>query len=74
MMRNDPIDDKMSLFRQQASIISRKKEAAAENLHDAKDELASCRQEAAEKREGVKGVQGEEVLKGDEVSTDGVKV
>ncbi|XP_071798485.1 intraflagellar transport protein 81 homolog [Asterias amurensis] len=66
MMRNDPIDDKMSLFRQQASIISRKKEAAAENLRESKDELAACRQEAAEKREGVKGVQGEEVLKGDE--------
>ena len=36
-------------------------------LQDSKDELHACQQEAAEKREMVKGLQGEEVLKGDEV-------
>ncbi|XP_071950346.1 intraflagellar transport protein 81 homolog isoform X2 [Antedon mediterranea] len=66
MMRNDPLDDKVSLFRQQASIIARKKEGAAESLKDAKDEVMSLRQEINEKRETVKGLQGEEVLKGDE--------
>ncbi|XP_038049933.1 intraflagellar transport protein 81 homolog [Patiria miniata] len=66
MMSNDPIDDKMSLFRQQAAIIGRKKETAAETLQDSKDELHACQQEAAEKRENVRGLQGEEVLKGDE--------
>ncbi|XP_033126976.1 intraflagellar transport protein 81 homolog [Anneissia japonica] len=66
MMRNDPLDDKVSLFRQQASIIARKKEAAAESLKEAKDEVMSLQQEIQEKRETVKGLQGEEVLKGDE--------
>ncbi len=67
MMRNDPVDDKFALFRQQASIIARKKEAAAETLSDAKDELQQCQQELGEKREAAKGLEGDEVLKGDEV-------
>ena len=67
MMRNDPVDDKFALFRQQASIIARKKEAAAETLGDLKDELGQCQQELAEKREATKGLDGGEVLKGDEV-------
>ncbi|XP_070538822.1 intraflagellar transport protein 81 homolog [Ptychodera flava] len=66
MMRNDPIDDKLSLFRQQASIIARKKEAAAEVLSETKEELQACQREVREKREQAKSVQGEEVLKGDD--------
>lgn len=66
MMRNDPVDDKFALFRQQASIIARKKEAAAETLGDLKDELGQCQQELTEKREATKGLDGGEVLKGDE--------
>ncbi|XP_002742265.1 intraflagellar transport protein 81 homolog [Saccoglossus kowalevskii] len=66
MMRNDPIDDKLSLFRQQASIIARKKEAAAESLSENKETLQSCLQEVREKREQAKSIQGEEVLKGDD--------
>lgn len=66
MMRNDPTDDKLSLFRQQASIIARKKEGAADALHEAKDELSQAKQELAEKRDAMKNLDGEEVLKGDE--------
>ena len=66
MMRNDPVDDKFALFRQQASIIARKKEAAAESLSDAKDELQQCQAELNEKRDAAAGLEGE-VLKGDEV-------
>jgi len=66
MVRNDPIDDKLSLFRQQASIIARKKEAAGEKLHDAMDELQSLESEVAKKREVIKEADGEEILKGDE--------
>ena len=67
MMRNNPTDDKLSLFRQQASIIARKKEGAADTLHEAKEELSQAKQELSEKRDMAKNLEGEEVLKGDEV-------
>lgn len=67
MMRNDPIDDKLSLFRQQAVIIAGKKETAAEALKEAKDELQQCQQELQEKREAAKNVGSEQILKGDDV-------
>ncbi|PIK37901.1 putative intraflagellar transport protein [Apostichopus japonicus] len=66
MMRNDPIDDKLSLFRQQAVIIAGKKETAAEALKEAKDELQQCQQELQEKREAAKNVGSEQILKGDD--------
>ncbi|XP_041482844.1 intraflagellar transport protein 81 homolog [Lytechinus variegatus] len=66
MMSNDPKDDKLSLFRQQASIIARKKEGRADALREAKEELIQAKQELTEKRESAKNLEGEEVLKGDE--------
>ncbi|XP_030837564.1 intraflagellar transport protein 81 homolog isoform X2 [Strongylocentrotus purpuratus] len=66
MMSNDPKDDKLSLFRQQASIIARKKEGRADGLHEAKEELVQAKQELVEKRESAKNLEGEEVLKGDD--------
>ncbi|KAK7933336.1 hypothetical protein WMY93_004232 [Mugilogobius chulae] len=45
MMRNDPMDDKLTLYRQQASIIIRKKEAKAEELQEAREELANAEKE-----------------------------
>ena len=68
MMSGDPTDDKLSLFRQQATIISRKKESAAEQLRESRDELGKMEVEIEEKREAAKQGDGEEVLKGDEVS------
>ena len=53
MMSGDPTDDKLSLFRQQAAIISRKKEAAAETLREAREDLVKCELEIDEKRSQV---------------------
>lgn len=66
MMSGDPMEDKLSLFRQQVAIISRKKDAAAENLREAREELGKVENEIGEKRETLKQSDGEEVLKGDE--------
>ena len=67
MMSGDPTDDKLSLFRQQAAIIARKKEVAAENLKEARDDHAKTEAEMLEKKQLLKDADGGEVLKGDEV-------
>ncbi|MGH0144197.1 UNVERIFIED_CONTAM: hypothetical protein FKN15_047057 [Acipenser sinensis] len=67
MMRNDPMDDKLSLFRQQASIIARKKEAKAEELQEAREEMASMDKVLTEKSSRVRDLDGNEVVQGDEV-------
>ncbi|CDQ91300.1 intraflagellar transport protein 81 homolog [Oncorhynchus mykiss] len=66
MMRNDPIDDKLSLFRQQASIITRKKEAKAEELQEAREELAALDRELNQKNSQARDQDGDEVIRGDE--------
>uniref|UniRef100_A0A2I3HLZ1 Intraflagellar transport protein 81 homolog n=1 Tax=Nomascus leucogenys TaxID=61853 RepID=A0A2I3HLZ1_NOMLE len=66
MMRNEPIEGKLLLYRQQASIISRKKEAKAEELQEAKEKLANLEREASVKRNQTREFDGTEVLKGDE--------
>lgn len=50
MASSEPLDDKISLFRQQASIVSRKKAAAAEALAVARDNLAVVERRLAETR------------------------
>ncbi|VDP08048.1 unnamed protein product [Schistosoma curassoni] len=40
MISNEPFDDKISLFRQQAAIVRRKKLAAAETLTTTRDRLS----------------------------------
>ncbi|XP_027422618.1 intraflagellar transport protein 81 homolog isoform X2 [Bos indicus x Bos taurus] len=66
MMRNEPIEGKLSLYRQQASIISRKKEAKAEELQEAKEKLANLEREVSVKTSQTREYDGTEVLKGDE--------
>ncbi|XP_029573249.1 intraflagellar transport protein 81 homolog [Salmo trutta] len=66
MMRNDPMDDKLSLFRQQASIITRKKEAKAEELQEAREELAALDRELNQKNSQARDQDGDEVIRGDE--------
>ncbi|XP_075439568.1 intraflagellar transport protein 81 homolog [Ascaphus truei] len=66
MRRNDPMDDKLSLFRQQAAIIARKKETKAEELQEAKEELVGLGKEREHKSSQARDVDGAEVLKGDE--------
>ncbi|KAL4220507.1 Intraflagellar transport protein 81 [Mactra antiquata] len=67
MRSGEPMDDKLSLFRQQAAIIAHKKENAAESLREARDEYSRLMNEVDEKRELAKQASGGgEVLKGDE--------
>ncbi|XP_045152650.1 intraflagellar transport protein 81 homolog [Echinops telfairi] len=66
MMRNEPIEGKLSLYRQQASIISRKKEAKAEELQEAKEKLSILEREVSLKTNQTREFDGTEVLKGDE--------
>ncbi|XP_029475985.1 intraflagellar transport protein 81 homolog isoform X1 [Rhinatrema bivittatum] len=66
MMRSDPLDVKLSLFRQQASIIARKKEAKADELQEAKEDITNLEKEMALKASQTREFDGTEVLKGDE--------
>ena len=49
---NDPMEDKLTLFRQQAAIIARKKESTAEKLNDVRVELSALEDEVKEKKSG----------------------
>ncbi|XP_069727059.1 intraflagellar transport protein 81 homolog [Phaenicophaeus curvirostris] len=66
MMKYEPIDSKFSMYRQQASIISRKKEAKAEELQAAKEEMSSTERQMLQKTSQAQELKGSEVLKGDE--------
>ena len=46
------MEDKLTLFRQQAAIIARKKESTAEKLNDVRVELAAIEDEVKEKKSG----------------------
>ncbi|NXG61612.1 IFT81 protein, partial [Hemiprocne comata] len=67
MMKYEPIDNKFLMYRQQASIVSRKKEAKAEELQAAKEEMSSTEREMLEKTNQARELGGSEVLKGDEL-------
>ncbi len=66
MPGSDPVQDKLVLFRQQAAIISRKKETALENCKSFMDELATLEKELQAKREQLKEFDGGEVLREEE--------
>ncbi|XP_078237894.1 intraflagellar transport protein 81 homolog [Pogona vitticeps] len=66
MMKYEPLDSKFSMYRQQASIISRKKAAKAEELQAAKEELSNLEKQMLQKSNQARESNGEEVLKGDE--------
>ena len=66
MPGNDPMQDKLTLFRQQASIIAKKKEAAAEDYKALSDELSGLESELETKRDKLKEFDGGEVLREDE--------
>ncbi|NXI45696.1 IFT81 protein, partial [Galbula dea] len=67
MMKDEPTDSKFSLYRQQASIFSRKKEAKAEELQAAKEEMSSAEREMLQKTSQAQELEGADVLKGDEM-------
>jgi hypothetical protein len=49
---NDPMEDKLTLFRQQAAIIARKKDSTAEKLNDVRVEFAAIEDEIKDKKSG----------------------
>ncbi|KAJ6656716.1 hypothetical protein lerEdw1_003603 [Lerista edwardsae] len=67
MMKYEPIDSKFSMYRQQASIISRKKAAKAEELQATKEEMSALEKQMLQKSNQARELNGTEVLKGDEV-------
>ena len=60
------MEDKLTLFRQQAAIIARKKETTAERLNDARLALNTAEDEVREKRDQVSSFGGDTVMKGDD--------
>ncbi|KAJ7309778.1 hypothetical protein JRQ81_007845 [Phrynocephalus forsythii] len=66
MMKYEPLDSKFSMYRQQASIISRKKAAKAEELQAAKEELQNLEKQMSHKSNQARESNGAEVLKSDE--------
>ncbi|XP_033935523.1 intraflagellar transport protein 81 homolog, partial [Pseudochaenichthys georgianus] len=66
MMRSDPMDDKLTLYRQQASIIMRRKESKAEELQEAREELVSAERDLRG-RSQAQDSEGGEIIRTDEV-------
>ncbi|XP_028269658.1 intraflagellar transport protein 81 homolog [Parambassis ranga] len=67
MMKNDPMDDKMTLYRQQVSIVIRKKESKAEELQEVREELAAADRELRQRTSQARSSDGEEVIRSDEL-------
>ncbi|NWI95289.1 IFT81 protein, partial [Pitta sordida] len=66
IMKYEPTDSKFSMYRQQASIMSRKKEAKAEELQAAKEEMSSLERQLQQKSSQAHELGGSEVLTEDE--------
>ena len=58
MPGSNPVQDKLTLFRQQAAIISHKKQAEEENYKAALDELASIESELKKKEDQLESAEG----------------
>ncbi|GAA6072535.1 intraflagellar transport protein 81 homolog [Tachysurus ichikawai] len=69
MTRTDPMDDNLTLYRQQASIIARKKEAKAEQLQESREEVNTITRELNAKSQAA-GQGGLEIIRSDEVQHD----
>ena len=63
---SDPMEDKLTLFRQQAAIITRKKETTAERLNDARSALSAAEDDVRDKKGQIGSLGGEVILKGDD--------
>ncbi|XP_040897999.1 intraflagellar transport protein 81 homolog isoform X2 [Toxotes jaculatrix] len=74
MMRNDPMDDKVTLYRQQASIVIRRKESKAQELQEAREELAAAEKELRQRTSHAQASEGEEIVRGDELKRLVVKL
>ncbi|NXF74698.1 IFT81 protein, partial [Sclerurus mexicanus] len=66
MMKYEPTDSKFSMYRQQASLLARKKEAKAEELQAAREELARLERQAQHRSTQAHELEGSEALTEDE--------
>ncbi|XP_043230234.1 intraflagellar transport protein 81 homolog [Amphibalanus amphitrite] len=67
MMASDSSDDKLGMFRQQAAIVAKKKEAAAEKLQEMQQQLQQIKDDLAEKRAQLEEQGGAEgTVRGDD--------
>ncbi|KAI8916880.1 hypothetical protein BC831DRAFT_485830 [Entophlyctis helioformis] len=66
MAKSNTSDANLALFRQQAAIISRKKEGAVQKLAILTDELAQLSLDWDKKQEAIKGSSGTKMLKGED--------
>lgn len=62
----NPSEDKNAPFRQQSSIIAKKKENKAEQLSELRSQLSTLEEEFEEKKNQLKEVAGDTILKGEE--------
>eukprot|EP00095_Tigriopus_kingsejongensis_P009877 maker-scaffold1136_size60149-snap-gene-0.10 protein:Tk09877 transcript:maker-scaffold1136_size60149-snap-gene-0.10-mRNA-1 annotation:"predicted protein" len=65
-VQGDPMEDKLTLFRQQAAIIHRKKDNTGEKLNETRSEVQTLEEDLQEKRGHVQNQSEEVVLKGDD--------
>lgn len=66
MAKSDNADEKLVMFRKQAMMIARKKEALAEELKESTNEWTETESELSKKREEMKRLGAEQVLTGPE--------
>ncbi|KAJ3216786.1 Intraflagellar transport protein 81 [Dinochytrium kinnereticum] len=66
LLKNNSGDDKLALFRQQATIIARKKEGTAQRLTTCTEQVMKLKEELEKKEEQLKSVAGNKVLRGEE--------
>ncbi|KAK1801049.1 hypothetical protein P4O66_022754 [Electrophorus voltai] len=64
--RSEPVVDNLTLYRQQAAVIARKKEAKAEALQEAREELAAVTKEVSAKSSQARSHGGLEIVRADE--------
>ncbi|RWS31564.1 intraflagellar transport protein 81-like protein [Leptotrombidium deliense] len=62
MLNNELMDDKLALYRQNASIVAQKKQATQNKVNEIEEELRSLKEVLKEKQTSI---DGEEVLRGD---------
>ncbi|KAJ3103095.1 Intraflagellar transport protein 81 [Phlyctochytrium planicorne] len=66
LIKNNSGDDKLALFRQQATIIARKKEGTAQRLAIVTEQVTKLKEELEKKEDQLKSAAGSKVLRGEE--------
>lgn len=64
--KNNPQDDKLTMFRQQAALVAKKKQEKQEKLKLLEEDRNHLRSELSDKEEACEGIKGSKILKGEE--------